>query len=99
MPRPVIVQATLKDQDNNPVSGKTIAFKYRVSGATTWSDAGTAQTNTSGVASVTLNLSAPQTYDFRAEFAGDTDYESSYAEVLSQRIKAKTTMTLTVTPQ
>jgi hypothetical protein len=99
MPRSVVLQATLRDQDNNPVSGKTIAFKYRVSGASTWSDGGTAQTNTSGVASVTLNLSVPQTYDFRAEFAGDTDYESSYAELLNQKIKAKTTITLTVTPQ
>jgi hypothetical protein len=99
MPRSVVVQAMLKDQDDNPLSGKTIAFKYRVSGATIWSDGGTAQTNTSGVASVTLSLSAPQTYDFRAEFAGDTDYESSYAELLNQKIKAKTTITLTITPQ
>ena len=99
MPRSVIVQATLKDQDNSPVSGKTIAFKYKVSGATTWSDGGTATTDANGTASVTLSLSVPQSYDFRAEFAGDADYEPSYAELLNQKIKAKTAITLTITPQ
>jgi len=97
--RSVVLQATLRDQNNSPIANKTIAFKYRTSGATTWTDGGTATTNSNGTASVTLNLAVPQTYDFRAEFAGDTDYEPSHAELLNQKIKAKTTITLTVTPQ
>jgi len=82
-----------------PVSGKTISFMYRVSGTTTWTNAGTATTDASGNATVTVALTVPQTYDFRAEFAGDADYEASYTEVDNYTVKAKTTITLTITPR
>jgi hypothetical protein len=96
--RNVQLTATLTS-DGTPVSGKTINFYYRVTGATTWTDAGAAVTDANGNATVTVSLTAPQTYDFRAEFAGDGDYEASYAEVDSYRIKARTTVTLTIAPQ
>jgi len=96
--RNVQLTATLLS-DGTPVSGKTISFKYRVTGTTTWTDAGTGTTDASGNATVTVSLTVPQTYDFRAEFAGDEDYEASYAEVTNYKVKAKTAITLTITPQ
>jgi hypothetical protein len=85
--------------DSTPVSGKTITFYYRVSGTTTWTNAGTGTTDASGNATVTVSLTVPQTYDFRAEFAGDSDYEASYAEVTNYKVKAKTAISLSTTPQ
>jgi len=99
MGRNVVIQATLKDQDGNPVANKTINFYYRVSGETTWNNAGSDTTDNNGVASVTVNLDVPQTYDFRAEFTGDEDYEPSSAELDNVKVKAKTTITLEIIPQ
>jgi len=99
MGRDVKLEATLTDADGNPLSGKTINFYYRLSGETTWTSAGSATTDSSGKASVTINLDVPNTYDFRAEFEGDDDYEPSSDELDNVKIKAKTTITLTVTPQ
>jgi hypothetical protein len=96
--RNVQLRATLLS-DTTPVSGKTILFKYRVTGTTTWTDAGTGTTDANGNATVIVSLTVPQTYDFRAEFAGDDQYEASYAEVSSYTVKAKTTITLAITPQ
>jgi len=84
--------------DGSPVSGKAISFMYRVSGSTTWTTAGTANTDTNGNATITVSLTVPQTYDFRAEFAGDDNYESSYAETDNYKVKSKTSITLTNTP-
>ena len=78
---------------------KTISFYYRPTGATTWTSIGTATTDSNGYASVTTTVTAPATYDFRAEFAGDADWEPSYAEVLSFKVKGTTSISLTVTPQ
>jgi len=96
--RSVLVEATLTT-NGTPLEGKTITFKYRVVGDTTWTDAGTEITDANGVASMTLTLTAPQSYDFRVEFAGDDDYEPSFAEALNVKIKAKTALTIQVTPQ
>jgi len=97
--RDVKLEATLTDSGGSPLAGKTISFKYRASGETTWTDAGTGTTDSSGKASVTVSLAAPGTYDFRAEFAGDDEYEPSSDEKDNVTIKAKTVLTLTVTPQ
>jgi hypothetical protein len=99
MPTRNVQLTTTLVSDSAPVSGKTINFYYRVTGATTWTSAGSATTDASGNATVTVSLTVPQTYDFRAEFAGDADYEASYAEVDSYTVKAKTSITLTITPQ
>jgi hypothetical protein len=97
--RNVIINANLKDTDYTPLANKTISFKYRTSGSTTWTDAGTATTNQYGDASKTVSLTVPGTYDFRVEFAGDATYEGSYAEALNQTIKAKTILNITILPQ
>ena len=99
--RTVQVVATLKDSDGNPLSGKSVNLYYRTSGETTWTDIGTNPhtTDENGQVSDTVNVTAPGTYDFRAEFPGDDQYEASSAELTNQTIKAKTQITLEVTPQ
>jgi len=96
----VYVQAKLTDVDGNPLSGKPVYLYYRPSGETTWYDIGTNPhtTDANGIASDTITLSVPGTYDFRAEFPGDDQYEASSAELTNQTIKAGTKITLTVTP-
>jgi hypothetical protein len=96
--RNVQLNATLVS-DSTPLADKTITFMHKLSSETQWITDGTANTNSSGVATFTVSLEVPNTYDFRAEFAGDEDYEPSYAEVDNYRVKAKTTLTLVVTPQ
>jgi len=97
--RNVVINANLVDSDYTPLANKTISFKYRASGSTTWTDAGTATTNQYGDASKTVSLSVPGTYDFRVEFAGDANYEPSSAEALNQTIKAKTILSISIVPQ
>ena len=99
--RTVQVTATLTDSDGNPLSEKDVYLYYRPSGETTWNDIGTNPhtTDTNGQATDTIDLTVPGDYDFRAEFQGDQDYEASYTELLNQHIKAKTQITLTITPQ
>jgi len=99
--RSVLVEATLADSDGNPLSGKPVYLYYRPSGSTEWLDIGTNPhtTDANGKVSDTISLSVPGDYDFRAEFPGDDSYEPSSTELLSQRIKAKTVITLSITPQ
>jgi len=99
--RSVQVTAVLKDTDGNPLSGKSVNLYYRESGQTTWNDIGTNPhtTGANGQVTDTVDLAVPGTYDFRAEFPGDDQYEASYDEKLNQTIKAKTQITLTITPQ
>jgi len=89
------------DTDGNPLSGKSVNLYYRESGQTTWNDIGTNPhiTDSNGQVTDSIDLAVPGTYDFRAEFPGDDQYESSYDEELNVTIKAKTLITLTVTPQ
>jgi len=84
--------------DSTPLSGKTINFYHKLSSESTWTSDGSEVTNDDGYASKTISLDVPNTYDFRAEFPGDEDYEGSLASVLNFRVKAKTSLTLTVTP-
>lgn len=96
--RQVRLTAVLTDSGGSPISGKTISFAYRTSGATTWTSAGTATTGTDGSASVTVSLTTPGTYDFQASFAGDDQYEAATATVTSYTVKDVTSITLTITP-
>jgi len=99
--RSVLVRSQLTDTDGNPLANKPINLYYRPSGTETWLDVGTNPhvTDSSGFVSDTVVVTVPGTYDFRAEFPGDEDYEASYAELLNRRIKVKTILTLTVMPQ
>ena len=89
--------AVLRDSGGNPISGRTISFAYRTSGAATWTNAGTATTGADGSASVIVSLTAPGTYDFQASFAGDSQYDAATATVTNYTVKAGTSLTLTVT--
>lgn len=95
--RQVKLTAVLKDSAGSPISGRTVSFSYKLSSATTWTSAGSATTDASGTASVTVTLTVPNSYDFSASFAGDSYYEASSATVTSYVVKDKTTITLTVT--
>ena len=46
--RQVRLTAVLKDSGENPLSGKTISFAYKLSTATAWTSAGTATTDSTG---------------------------------------------------
>jgi hypothetical protein len=96
--RQVRLTAVLRDSAGNALSGKTISFAYKPSNATTWTDAGTATTDSEGAASVTITVTAPGTYDFQAYFAGDDQYEEATAVVANYTVKDKVLITLTVTP-
>jgi len=98
--RDVLVEATLTDDSGSPLSGKSVNLYYRESGATTWNDIGTNPhtTDSNGKVSDTITLTVPGTYDFRAEFPGDSTYEASSDELTNQTIKAKTILSLEVTP-
>jgi len=95
--RQVRLTAVLRDSAGNPLSGRTISFAYKLSTATAWTSAGTANTDATGTASVTVMLTTPNTYDFRASFAGDAQYDASEATVTNYTVRGRTTITLTVT--
>jgi len=99
--RNVLVKALLVDSEGTPLPNKPVSLYYRPSGSTGWLDIGTNPhtTGSDGYVSATISVTVPSNYDFRAEFAGDEDYEASSAELDNQRIKAKTVITLTITPQ
>lgn len=96
--RQVRLTAVLKGSGGSPISGKTISFAYKTSGANTWTNAGTATTGQDGSASVVVSLTVPGTYDFQASFAGDDQYEAATATVTNYTVKSTTSITLTVTP-
>ena len=98
--RNVQVVATLKDNEGNPLQGKSVNLYYRESGETTWTDIGSNPhtTDSNGQVTDTISLAAPGTYDFKAEFPGDDQYEASSDEKTNVTIKSPTTLTLTVTP-
>lgn len=87
--------------DSVGLANKPVNLYYRASGTTTWNNIGTNPhtTDANGYVQDTVTLTVPGTYDFRAEFPGDANYEAAYVELLNQSIKAKTTITLTITPQ
>ena len=99
--RDVLVEATLKDSEGNPLSGKSVNLYYKLSTEETYIDIGTNPhtTDANGKVQDTISLTVPETYDFKAEFPGDDTYEASSAELTNQTIKAKTQITLIITPQ
>jgi len=85
--RNVKLLATLT-AEGSPLSGKTIHYYHRVSGATEWTYDGTSVTDSEGKATKILTLDVPQTYDFKAEFQGDETYASSSDQVSDESISA-----------
>jgi hypothetical protein len=68
--------ATLTDISGAPLSGKTITFYYSYDGST-WTTIGSATTDANGQASVTHTTD--RTTYYKAEFAGDPEYDASSA--------------------
>jgi hypothetical protein len=99
--RNVQLSATLAlTSGGSPVSGASISFQYMLQGASAWTQAGSATTNSSGVASVTVTLTAPDTYVVEATFAGTASYAASTSNEVTESVTpppAPTTLTLTVT--
>jgi hypothetical protein len=96
--RDVKLEVTLLT-DSTPLAGKTIHFYHKIAGAGEWTSDGTNDTDNDGYAYKTLSLTIPQSYDFKAEFEGDDSYDASQDTEMDYRVKGKTTLTLTVTPQ
>lgn len=96
--RDVKLEVTLLT-DSTPVEGKTIHFYHKIAGAPSWITDATDDTDVDGYATITLSMDVPESYDFKAEFEGDADYDASQDTEMNYRVKAKTTLTLTVTPQ
>jgi hypothetical protein len=94
----VVLQATLKDNAGNPLSGQTIQLQYQVQGATTWTNGVTGTTDSNGNASLSQTLPAPGVYNFQAQFAG---VSNQYAPATSNELTAiaviaGTTLTISV---
>ena len=82
------LSAVLVDS-SGPVVGVPITFYGALSSAGSLSEIGTADTDSTGTAMITAEVSSGGTYNFEADFAGDSaDLES----------KATATFTITVTP-
>ncbi|MFZ8857883.1 MAG: Ig-like domain-containing protein [Candidatus Caldarchaeales archaeon] len=96
--RSVVLTAVLRDSTGNPLSGREILFEYKRSVDATWTNAGSADTDGSGVASVTVVVEAPGVYDFRASFAGDDEYDAASATVTNYTVRDRAVITLTVAP-
>jgi hypothetical protein len=96
--RDVRLTAVLRDSSGNPLSGRSISFEYKPSSSATWISVGSADTDASGAASVTVAVDVPGVYDFRASFAGDDEYDAAVAEVTNYVVRGRATITLTVEP-
>jgi hypothetical protein len=91
----VTLTATLT-ASTTPIPNETITFSYAPTGVTPQTSIGSAVTNASGVATITVTVPAPVAYDFTATFAGDTSYKTSTVEQTNISILAATTIALTV---
>jgi hypothetical protein len=96
--RNVRLTAVLRDSAGNPLANRTISFEYKPSAASAWTGAGSADTDSSGVASVVIMVDVPGVYDFRVSFAGDDMYDGAVAEVTNYTVRDRAVITLTVTP-
>jgi hypothetical protein len=92
--RSVRLEGLLTDNAGNPLEGKTLTFKHKLSTETSWTTDGTQVTGSNGKASLTIDVETYKNYDFRVEFAGDDTYEASYDEELNVYIAPKTSYTV-----
>jgi hypothetical protein len=76
--RNVKLEALLTDRSGNPVAGRTITFKHKLSSEASWVTDGSRSTGSDGKASLTITVDTPNYYDFRADFAGNGTYGASY---------------------
>ena len=86
----VQISATLTS-NGAAVPNQSVAFQYAL-GSGAYVSAGSATTNSSGVATIDVNLNAPDVYSIQALFAGTSAFDSS-----SNTVTFDTTATLTTT--
>jgi hypothetical protein len=93
------LDAVLKDANGNLLQGATLSFQYRLSSGMAFTSAGSAVTDSTGTASVTVDLQ-PGVYDIEALFAGTTVYSASKVDVTYDVTApaAATSVTETVSP-
>lgn len=72
------IEATLKDENENPLQNFDIDFYVCGTGCMDW--IGTAKTDSNGVASLTYTFSRAGTYNVTAMFSGTTSYVQSSSE-------------------
>jgi len=72
------IEATLKDENDNPLHNMDIDFYVCGTGCMDW--IGTAKTDSNGVASLTYTFPRARTYNVTAIFSGTTNYVQSSSE-------------------
>jgi hypothetical protein len=72
------IEATLKDENDNPLQNMEIDFYVCGTGCKDW--IGTAKTDSDGVASLKFTFPRAETYDVKAMFSGTTNYAQSSSE-------------------
>jgi hypothetical protein len=70
--KPVTLKATLKDENDNPVQG--VSIQFQIYDGTNWSNIGSANTDSNGIASISYTPSNTGTFQVRAVFSGTTNY-------------------------
>jgi len=73
--KPVTLNATLRDENGNPIQGKNIEFQ--IYNGTSWSKIGSANTNLNGIASISYTPSSTGTFQVRAVFNGTSNYSQT----------------------
>ena len=71
----VTLKATLKDENGNPIQGMSIQFQM-YDGAS-WTNMSSANTDSSGVSSISYTPSSTGSFQVKAVFGGSTNYASS----------------------
>lgn len=87
----VALKATLRT-GTTPLPNKTITFYYRPSGGSYTQLGNPKTTDSNGIAISDQQSLASGTYDFRAVFAGDDNYDGSQAEVTGYVLQKLSTM-------
>jgi hypothetical protein len=72
------IEATLKDENDNPLQNFDIDFYVCGTGCKDW--IGTAKTDSNGVASLKFTFPRTETYNVKAMFSGTTNYAQSSSE-------------------
>jgi hypothetical protein len=84
--KPVTLKATLKDENDNPVQG--VSVQFQIYDGTSWSDIGSANTDSNGIASISYTPSNTGTFQVRALFEGTTNYSQATSTTGSLNVGA-----------
>jgi len=68
----VTLKATLKDENENPIQG--VSIQFQIYDGASWSNIGSANTDSNGIASISYTPLSTGTFQIRAVFSGTTNY-------------------------